>query len=70
MAQWKQIQLGTLRLRVQSLASHSGLRIWRCCELWCRGAAIAPIKPLAWELPYAACAALKQTNKKIISTHG
>ena len=29
--QWKQIQLGTMRLRVQSLAS-----IWWCCELWCR----------------------------------
>ena len=35
-AQWKQIRLGTMRLRVQFLASLSGLRIWRCCELWCR----------------------------------
>ena len=34
--QWKQLQLGTMRLWVQSLASLSGLRIWRCCELWCR----------------------------------
>ena len=32
-AQWKQTQLGTLRLQVQSLAPLSGLRI---CELWCR----------------------------------
>ena len=35
--------------------------------LWCRPAAIAPIGPLAWELPYAGVAALKsnkQTNKK------
>ena len=35
-AQWKPIRLGTLRLRVRSLASLSGLRIQRCCELWCR----------------------------------
>ena len=32
-AQWKQIQLGTMRLWVQSLASLSGLRIQRCHEL-------------------------------------
>ena len=32
--------------------------------LWCRPAAIAPIQPLAWKLPYAAGAALKsKTNK-------
>ena len=36
MAQWKQIQLVTMRSQVQSLASLSGLRIWHCCELWCR----------------------------------
>ena len=27
---------GTMRLQAQSLASLSGLRIWHCCELWCR----------------------------------
>ena len=38
--------------------------------LWCRPAAVAPIRPLTWEPPYAAGAALKdgkvnkQTNKK------
>ena len=35
--------------------------------LGCMLAAVAPIRPLAWEPPYAACAALKdktkQTNK-------
>ena len=36
MAQWKRIRLGTIRLRVRSLASLSGLRIQHCCELWCR----------------------------------
>ena len=33
---------------------------------WCRAAAIAPIRPLGWELPYATGADLKkQKNKKI-----
>ena len=36
MAQWKRIQLETIRLLVQSLALLSGLRIWDCHELWCR----------------------------------
>ena len=35
-AQQKRIPLGTTRLKVQSLASLSGLRMWRCRELWCR----------------------------------
>ena len=33
-AQWKQIRLGTVRLRVPSLASLSELRIQHCHELW------------------------------------
>ena len=36
--------------------------------LWCRSVAAAPNRPLAWELPYAAGAALKkqkQTNERI-----
>ena len=33
--------------------------------LWCRQASAAPIRPLAWELPYAVGAALKsKTNKQ------
>ena len=35
-AQWKQIWLASMRTQVWSLASLSGLRIWRCYELWCR----------------------------------
>ena len=31
--------------------------------LWCRLVAVAPIKPLAWELPYATGAALKKWQK-------
>ena len=41
-----------------------------CCGLWCRPAAAAPIRPLAWELLYAACAALKskaKQNQKIVA---
>ena len=34
--QRKQIRLGTMRLRVRSLASLSGLRIQHSCELWYR----------------------------------
>ena len=32
--------------------------------LWCRLAAVAPIRPLAWELPYATGEALKEKKKK------
>ena len=32
--------------------------------LWCRPAAVAPIRPLAWEPPYAMGVALKQDKKK------
>ena len=32
--------------------------------LWCRPAAAGLIRPLAWELPYAAGAAIKRKNKQ------
>ena len=32
--------------------------------LWCRVTATAPIRPLAWESPYAAGVALKRKRKK------
>jgi len=32
--------------------------------LWCRPAAAALIRPIAWELPYAAGVALKRKKKK------
>ena len=31
--------------------------------LWCRPAAVAPIRPLAWEPPYAMGAALEKEKK-------
>ena len=64
MAQWL---MNSNRIQVQSLTSLSGLRICvavNCgvgCRhgsdsmllwLWCRPAAVAPIRLLAWELPY------------------
>ena len=78
-----------MSMQVLSLALLSGLKIRRCCELWCRSqmqlrsgvavavwsycgwscysrqAAVAPIRPLAREPPYAAGAALKSKNKQI-----
>ena len=33
--------------------------------LWCRPAAAVPIRPLAWNPPYAAGAALKRPEKKL-----
>ena len=79
--QRKRIRLGTMRLWVRSLASFSGLVIRGCHELWCRlqtqlrsgtawlwrrPAATDPIRPLAWEPPYAAGVAQKtqKTNKQ------
>ena len=71
-------RLASMRMWVQSLVSLSGLGIWHCCELWCssqmghgsgvavavwyRQAAAVPIRPLAWESPYATGAALKKTK--------
>ena len=69
MVQQKQIQLVSMRMWFQSLASLSGSGIWHCSELyhvghtygwdptllwlWYSLAATALIRPLAWELPYA-----------------
>ena len=68
-----------MKIWVQSLTSLSGLRIWHCygcgvghrrgldpelLRLWRRLAAVAPIWLLAWELPYAAGAALKCKKRK------
>ena len=33
-------------------------------RLWCRPAAVDPIQPLAWELPYAAGTALEKTKRQ------
>ena len=70
-AQRKQIQPVSMRMRVWSLVSLSGSGIQCFHELWYRSkvrllwlwrrlAAVAPIWPLARELPYATGAALKR----------
>ena len=68
-----------MRFWVRSLALLSGLRIWRCHELWIgfrrgsdltllwlwrRPAATAPIGPLAWEPPYAEEVALEMAKRQ------
>ena len=81
MAQWKWIWLASKRTQVRSLASLSGLRIWRCCELWCRsktrlrfGVAVAVaslaatglIWYLAWETSICGgCGQKKKKKKKL-----
>ena len=37
---------------------------WLWLWLWCRLAAVAPIQPLAWELPCTLDVALKKKKKK------
>ena len=58
--------------QVESLVSLNGLRIYHCRELWCRlqthcldstllwPAAETPIRPIAWEPPYAVGVPLKR----------
>ena len=81
MAQWLTNPTRNHEVWVWSLALLSGLRIWRCRELSCRlqthlrscvawllprPAATAPIRPLVWEPPNAAGAALEKTKKNKI----
>ena len=47
---------------------YSMVRIQHYRELWHRPTATAPIEPLAWELPYAAGAALKRKKERNISS--
>ena len=66
-AQRKQTGQVSKRMWVQSLASLSELGIRRCHEmlwLWHRLAAVAPIGPLAWELPHAMGAVLKRKKRR------
>ena len=37
-------------------------------RLWCGPPAVAPIQPLAWELPYAAGAAIKRRKRGNLDT--
>ena len=53
-----------MRFQVRSLASLSGLRIWRGHELWCRPVATGTIGPLAGEPPYAEAVAQEMAKKR------
>ena len=64
MAQWKQIQLGTMRGRGLIPGLHQWVKDLALLWLGSRPAAVAPIRPLAWEPLYAAGAALKRKKKK------
>ena len=50
-------------MQVPSLISLSGLNIWCCRKLQCRLAAATSIRPLAWELIYAAGSNKEKQNK-------
>ena len=58
----KRTRLVSMRMQVQSLALL--IAVSCCSQQWLWLAAIAPIRPLAQELPYAASAALKSKLKK------
>ena len=70
MAQWLTNPTRNHEVAVRSLPLLSGLTIRRCRELWCRLqtrlrslVAMALIRPLAWEPPYAAGAAQRNGKK-------
>ena len=64
MAQQKRIRLVSMRMRIRSPASLSGPEMQGCRQLWRRPAAAAPMRPLAWEPPYATSVALKSKKKE------
>ena len=49
---------------------HSRSLVSALLWLWCRPAAAAPIRPLAWEPPYAAGVAQKNLKKKMYRNRG
>ena len=67
-AQWNQIRLGTLRLRVRSLALLSEPRIRRCQELQYRNYRCGSDPACLWLWPWPAAAALIGLPSLVIST--
>ena len=62
LAQWVKDLALPVSCGVGSRCSSDSTLLW----LWCRPADAAPIRPLAWELPYAAGVALKRKKKRKI----
>ena len=59
----QELDIVSMRMQVQSLASHRGLRIQHWCKLQHRPAVSALIWPLTWEIPYASGATIKRKKK-------
>ena len=59
MAQWKRIQLVATEITGSILGLAQSVKDLEWQWLWHRPAVMAPIRPLAWEPPYAAGVALK-----------
>ena len=67
LTQWVQVSSTALSCGVGRRQGLDLKLLW----LWCRLAATAPIRPLAWEYPYASVVALKRLkDKKRKKDHG
>ena len=56
--QWVKGSRIALSYSIDGRCSSDLVLLW----LWCRLAAVAPVRPVAWELPYAVGVALKKNN--------
>ena len=74
MVQWKLTQIVSIKMWVQSVGQGSCIAVscvvghrqtsdLALMSLWHRPATVAPIQPLAWELPYATGVALGKKKK-------
>ena len=59
LAQWGQGSCVALSSGVGRRQGSDPMLLW----LWCRPAAVVLIRPLAWEIPYAASVALRRKKK-------
>ena len=65
-AQWVKDLALSMSCGVVCRCSSDPTSLWLWLWLWHRLAAAAPIRPLAWEPPYAAGAALKRKKKNFV----